>query len=127
MLELVHCALGTEASYNILTTSYPTTSSTLCKSLTFMLFNHYCCHYLDIGSKVIEVLLDGEHGGKVAALGICCLDTSYTNPNQILFRQVEMKSGEVQCAIPSLFVNATERHLLKTWHQTELRDGKELN
>ncbi|KAJ1427444.1 BURP domain [Sesbania bispinosa] len=91
MLDFVRSVLGAEASYNILTTSYPTTSACHPRPYPYAL---YYCHYLDIGSKVFKVLLGGEYGDIMDALGICHLDTSDMNPNHIIFQQLGIKPGE---------------------------------
>ncbi|KAI5400839.1 hypothetical protein KIW84_065629 [Lathyrus oleraceus] len=56
----------------------------------------YYCHYLDIGSKIFKVLLKGEYGDIMDALGICHLDTSDMNPNNFIFELLGIKPGEAQ-------------------------------
>ncbi|KAJ1397595.1 BURP domain [Sesbania bispinosa] len=113
MLDFVRSVLGAEASYNILTTSYATTSGARLQNYTVLKISKdihapkwvachprpypyalYYCHYLDIGSKVFKVVLGGEYGDIMDALGICHLDTSDMNPNHIIFQQLEIKPGE---------------------------------
>ncbi|XP_073225469.1 BURP domain-containing protein BNM2A-like [Cicer arietinum] len=95
MLEFVQSVIGAEASYNIHTTSYSTTSGARLENYTILEISKdvyapkwvachprpypyalYYCHYLDIGSKVFKVLLRGQYGDIMDALGICHLDTS---------------------------------------------------
>jgi len=113
MLEFVHSVLGTEARYNIHTTSYPTTSGARLQNYTILEISKdiyapkwvachprpypyalYYCHYLDIGSKVFKVLLRGQYGDIMDALGICHLDTSDMNPNHFIFQLLGIKPGE---------------------------------
>ncbi|XP_054787764.1 uncharacterized protein LOC129293705 [Prosopis cineraria] len=113
MLEFVRSILGTDVNYHVLTTSYPTASSARLQNYTVLKVSKdiyapkwaachprpypyavYYCHYLDIGSKVFRVLLDGQHGERMDALGICHLDTSDMDPNHILFKQLGMKPGD---------------------------------
>lgn len=113
MLEFVHSVLGAEARYNIHTTSYPTTSGVRLQNYTILEISKdiyapkwvachprpypyalYYCHYLDIGSRVFKVLLRGQYGDMMDALGICHLDTSDMNPNHFIFQLLGMKPGE---------------------------------
>ncbi|KAI5402579.1 hypothetical protein KIW84_050253 [Lathyrus oleraceus] len=113
MLEFVHGVIGAETNYNIHSTSYPTTSGAPLQNYTVLDISKdiyapkwvachprpypyalYYCHYLDIGSKIFKVLLKGEYGDIMDALGICHLDTSAMNPNHFIFDLLGMKPGE---------------------------------
>ncbi|CAL5205584.1 unnamed protein product [Lathyrus oleraceus] len=113
MLEFVHGIIGPETNYNIHSTSYPTTSGAPLQNYTVLDISKdiyapkwvachprpypyalYYCHYLDIGSKIFKVLLKGEYGDIMNALGICHLDTSAMNPNHFIFDLLGMKPGE---------------------------------
>ncbi|XP_050874893.1 BURP domain-containing protein BNM2C-like [Lathyrus oleraceus] len=56
----------------------------------------YYCHYIYIGSKIFKVLLNGEYGDIMDALGIYHLETSDMNPNHFIFELLGMKYGEAQ-------------------------------
>ncbi|CAL5205589.1 unnamed protein product [Lathyrus oleraceus] len=113
MVEFVHSVIGTETKFNIHSTSYPTTSGARLQNYTVLDISKdiyapkwvachprpypyalYYCHYLDIGSKIFKVLLKGEYGDIMDALGICHLDTSDMNPNHFIFELLGMKPGE---------------------------------
>ncbi|CAK8569219.1 unnamed protein product [Lathyrus sativus] len=113
MLEFVHSVIGAETNYNIHSTSYPTTSGAQLQNYTVLDISKdiyapkwvachprpypyalYYCHYLDIGSKIFKVLLKGEYGDIMDALGICHLDTSDMDPNHFIFELLGMKPGE---------------------------------
>ncbi|XP_050881614.1 polygalacturonase 1 beta-like protein 3 isoform X11 [Lathyrus oleraceus] len=113
MLEFVHGIIGADTNYNIHSTSYPTTSGAPLQNYTVLDISKdiyapkwvachprpypyalYYCHYLDIGSKIFKVLLKGEYGDIMNALGICHLDTSAMNPNHFIFDLLGMKPGE---------------------------------
>ncbi|XP_058780843.1 uncharacterized protein LOC131654936 [Vicia villosa] len=113
MVEFVHSVIGADTKYDIHSTSYPTTSATPLQNYTVLEISediyapkwvachprpypyllHYC-HYLDIGSKIFKVLLKGEYGDTMDALGICHLDTSAMNPTHFYFDLLGMKPGE---------------------------------
>ncbi|KAK7264314.1 hypothetical protein RJT34_31921 [Clitoria ternatea] len=114
MLQFVDTIIGSETKYNILTTSYPTTSSAPLQKYTILEvskdFNApkwvachplpypyaaYYCHFIATGSKVFKASLVGENGdNKIEALGICHLDTSDWSPDHILFKQLGFKPGQ---------------------------------
>ncbi|WJX36202.1 hypothetical protein P8452_24104 [Trifolium repens] len=113
MVEFVHSVIGKDAKYNVLTTQYPTTSATPQQNYTVLEVSKdiyapkwvachprpypialYYCHYLDIGSKIFKVLLKGQYGDTMEALGICHLDTADMPANHIIFQYLKMKPGE---------------------------------
>jgi hypothetical protein len=113
MVEFVHSVIGKDAKYNVLTTEYPTTSATPQQNYTVLEVSKdiyapkwvachprpypialYYCHYLDIGSKIFKVLLKGQYGDTMEALGICHLDTADMPANHIIFQYLKMKPGE---------------------------------
>ncbi|XP_061354889.1 uncharacterized protein LOC133299445 [Gastrolobium bilobum] len=113
ILEFVGTIIGSEAKYNILTTSHSTTSGVPMQKFTISEVSQdidapkwvachplpypyatYFCHFIATGSKVFKVSLSGENGDKVEALGICHLDTSDWNPSHILFKQLGIKAGK---------------------------------
>ncbi|KAL5073709.1 hypothetical protein RYX36_012693 [Vicia faba] len=113
MLEFIHSVIGAETKYNIHSTSYPTTSGARLQNYTVLDISNdiyapkwvachprpypyalYYCHYLDIGSKIFKVLLKGEDGDIMNALGICHLDTSDMNPSHFIFDLLGMKPGD---------------------------------
>ncbi|WJX25655.1 hypothetical protein P8452_14675 [Trifolium repens] len=113
MVEFVHSVIGKDAKYNVLTTEYPTTSATPQQNYTVLEVSKdiyapkwvachprpypialYYCHYLDIGSKIFKVLLKGQYGDTMEALGICHLDTSDMPANHIIFQYLKMKPGD---------------------------------
>ncbi|KAK2451548.1 hypothetical protein QL285_010593 [Trifolium repens] len=113
MVEFVHSVIGKDAKYNVLTTQYPTTSATPQQNYTVLEVSKdiyapkwvachprpypialYYCHYLDIGSKIFKVLLKGQYGDTMEALGICHLDTADMPANHIIFQYLKMKPGD---------------------------------
>ncbi|QHN99146.1 Protein RAFTIN 1A [Arachis hypogaea] len=111
MLEFVHNIIGSEEKHNIHTTS-PSSGAPLqeytilkisediyapkwvaCHPLPYP-YGVYYCHFISTGTRVFKVLLDGENGDKVEALGVCHLDTSDWSPNHILFKQLGFMPGE---------------------------------
>ncbi|KAJ7967346.1 BURP domain protein [Quillaja saponaria] len=114
MLEFVNSIIGSKDKTNILTTSYPTMSSSAnlqnytilevskdayapkwvaCHPLPYA-YAVYYCHFINTGTKVFKVLLGGENGDNVEALGVCHLDTSDWDPEHVLFQQLGFKAGE---------------------------------
>ncbi|KAL1361967.1 hypothetical protein HN51_010271 [Arachis hypogaea] len=111
MLEFVHNIIGSEEKHNIHTTT-PSSGAPLqkytilkisqdiyapkwvaCHPLPYP-YGVYYCHFISTGTRVFKVLLDGENGDKVEALGVCHLDTSDWSPNHILFKQLGFMPGE---------------------------------
>ncbi|XP_052114832.1 BURP domain-containing protein BNM2A isoform X3 [Arachis duranensis] len=111
MLEFVHNIIGSEEKHNIHTTT-PSSGAPLqkytilkisqdiyapkwvaCHPLPYP-YAVYYCHFISTGTRVFKVLLDGENGDKVEALGVCHLDTSDWSPNHILFKQLGFMPGE---------------------------------
>ncbi|XLS49596.1 hypothetical protein HN51_010273 [Arachis hypogaea] len=111
MLEFVHNIIGSEEKHNIHTTT-PSSGAPLQKYTILKIsediyapkwvachpmpypYGVYFCHYISTGTRVFKVLLDGENGDKVEALGVCHLDTSDWSPNHILFKQLGFMPGE---------------------------------
>ncbi|KAI4295542.1 hypothetical protein L6164_035581 [Bauhinia variegata] len=112
MLEFVRSILGTDSSYEILTTSYPTASSVPLQNYTILRVSEdiyapkwvtchplpypyavFFCHYIGTGSKIFKVLLGGENGNQMEALGLCHLDTSEWTPEHVIFQQLGTKPG----------------------------------
>ncbi|KAL2328941.1 hypothetical protein Fmac_022368 [Flemingia macrophylla] len=114
MLEFVGTIIGSEVKYNILTTSYPTTSSDSLQKYTILDISEdinvpkwvachpqpypyavYYCHFISTGTKVFKVSLGSENGdNKIEALGVCHLDTSEWSPEHIIFKQLGIKPGK---------------------------------
>ncbi|XP_057752927.1 BURP domain protein USPL1-like [Arachis stenosperma] len=111
MLEFVHNIIGAEEKHNIHTTT-PSSGAPLQKYTILKIsediyapkwvachpmpypYGVYYCHFISTGTRVFKVLLDGENGDKVEALGVCHLDTSDWSPNHILFKQLGFMPGE---------------------------------
>ncbi|XP_020993043.2 BURP domain-containing protein 13 isoform X2 [Arachis duranensis] len=111
MLEFVHNIIGSEEKHNIHTTT-PSSGAPLQKYTILKIsediyapkwvachpmpypYGVYYCHFISTGTRVFKVLLDGENGDKVEALGVCHLDTSDWSPNHILFKQLGFMPGE---------------------------------
>ncbi|MED6193297.1 hypothetical protein PIB30_018045 [Stylosanthes scabra] len=115
MLEFVNNIIGSEEKHEILTTrtSPPSASGAPLQKYSIMEVSEdiyapkwvachpvpypyavYFCHFISTGTRVFKVLLGGENGDKVEALGVCHLDTSDWSPNHILFKQLGFMPGE---------------------------------
>ncbi|MED6204140.1 hypothetical protein PIB30_006202 [Stylosanthes scabra] len=111
MLEFVNNIIGSEEKHEIHTTSPPSGAPlqkyrimkvsedmyapkwVACHPLPYP-YAVYYCHFISTGTRVFKVLLGGENGDKVEALGVCHLDTSDWSPNHILFKQLGFMPGE---------------------------------
>ncbi|KAL1361966.1 hypothetical protein HN51_010270 [Arachis hypogaea] len=111
MLEFVNNILGSEEKHNIYTTSPPSGAPlqnytilkvsediyapkwVACHPLPYP-YAVYYCHFIATNTRIFKVLLVGENGDKVEALGVCHLDTSEFNPNHVIFKQLGFMPGE---------------------------------
>ena len=128
MLKFVGTIIGSEAKYDILTTSNPLPTATplqkyiilevspdinapkwvACHPIPYP-YAIYGCHHIATGSKVFKVSLVGyENEDIMEALGMCHLDTSGWNPNHKLFKTLGIKPGKNSSACHFFPVN----HLL---------------
>ncbi|GFY89682.1 unknown seed protein like 1 [Actinidia rufa] len=53
----------------------------------------YYCHVQESDHKVFEILVGGENGERVRAIGVCHMDTSQWDPNHVAFRVLKTWPG----------------------------------
>ncbi|KAL6270136.1 hypothetical protein ACE6H2_027047 [Prunus campanulata] len=112
MIEFVTKIIGSGVSFNILSTTHPTTSTAITQSYTIleepkevlaskMVFCHpmaypyavFFCHNFEKDTKFFKVSLEGENEDKVEAMAVCHMDTSDWDPNHSLFGLLGIKAG----------------------------------
>ncbi|XP_008236869.1 PREDICTED: BURP domain-containing protein 9-like [Prunus mume] len=112
MTEFVTKIIGSGVSFNILSTTHPTTSTAITQSYTIleepkevlaskMVFCHpmaypysvFFCHNFEKDTKFFKVSLEGENEDKVEAMAVCHMDTSDWDPNHSLFGLLGIKAG----------------------------------
>ncbi|VVA15115.1 PREDICTED: BURP [Prunus dulcis] len=112
MIEFVTKIIGSGVSFNILSTTHPTTSTAITQSYTIlekpnevlaskMVFCHpiaypyavFFCHNFERDTKFFKVSLEGVNGDKVEAMAVCHMDTSDWDPNHSLFGLLGIKAG----------------------------------
>ncbi|KAI5314266.1 hypothetical protein L3X38_043442 [Prunus dulcis] len=112
MIEFVTKIIGSGVSFNILSTTHPTTSTAITQSYTIlekpnevlaskMVFCHpiaypyavFFCHNFERDTKFFKVSLEGANGDKVEAMAVCHMDTSDWDPNHSLFGLLGIKAG----------------------------------
>lgn len=112
MLDLTSGIFGSDSQFKVLNTKHlsrhtvvlqnytvlekPTEILTpkivACHSMPYPYAVFYC-HVNDGGHKVYEVLLGGDDGERVEALGVCHVDTSQWDPNHVAFRVLKTQPG----------------------------------
>lgn len=112
MLDFTRDIFGLEVKIKILATTHLTKSNTHIQNYTVMEITRevsapkmvachtmpypytvFYCHYQTSKSRVFEVLLEGENGDGVEAIGVCHLDTSQWSPNHPSFGVLGIQPG----------------------------------
>ena len=116
LLDFVHALFGPQSDFNVLSTRYLKRSSInnilvqnytvvaiieemwpskmiACHKMPYAYPVLYC-HGLEGGSKVLKVLLGGENGDLVDAVGVCHIDTSHWSPTHASFRVLGAEPGK---------------------------------
>ncbi|KAK9942453.1 hypothetical protein M0R45_008118 [Rubus argutus] len=112
MNDFVHKIIGSGVSFNILSTTHPSTSTSITQKYTIleepkqviafkMVFCHpvpypyavFFCHHFESDTKFFQVSLGGENGDKVEAVVVCHMDTSDWDSNLSLFRNLGIKAS----------------------------------
>ncbi|PRQ23665.1 putative BURP domain-containing protein [Rosa chinensis] len=112
MNDFVHKIIGSGIKFNILSTTHPSTSTSITQKYTIleepkqviaskMVFCHpvpypyavFFCHHFESDTRFFQVSLGGENGDKVEAVAVCHMDTSDWDSKLSLFRNLGIKAS----------------------------------
>ncbi|QCE16807.1 hypothetical protein DEO72_LG11g3826 [Vigna unguiculata] len=111
LFDFAHYLFGSDAQFKVLTTVHLTNSTTLlqnysisevkvisvpnvigCHPMPYPYAVFYC-HSQQSDTKLYEVLVEGENGGRVQAAAICHMDTSKWDRDHVSFRVLKVEPG----------------------------------
>ncbi|XP_027355809.1 BURP domain-containing protein BNM2A-like isoform X3 [Abrus precatorius] len=111
LFDFARYMFGSNAQFKVLTTTHLTNSTALLQNYTIsevkvisvpniigchpMPYPYavFYCHSQKSDTKVYEVLVEGENGGRVQAAAICHMDTSKWDKDHVSFRVLNVKPG----------------------------------
>ncbi|GFY89945.1 hypothetical protein Acr_07g0001420 [Actinidia rufa] len=65
-----------------------------CHTMPYLTYAVYYCHGQDGDHRLYELVLGGDNGERVEAVGVCHVDTSQWDPDHVAFRVLKTSPGK---------------------------------